>query len=512
MRVVTGTQMKKIDMAAIEILGIKGINLMEQAGHGVYEEIMTTLGVSSEPLVVIVCGAGNNGGDGYVAARYLNRAGVKACIYSTVDIEDLTGDARETYLDCLGLPIKIMSLHKGIDSKEGLAAFMSLSDDLGKGTVIVDAILGTGINRQVDGITKLTIDMINRCGKTIIAIDSPSGIGTDDGQVYGCAVKADTTVTFQAPKLGCVIYPGAEFTGKLVIKDIGIPESLVMSMSDDIALIEQSDIVALIKKRDKTLHKGDFGKVLIIAGSKGMAGAAALCARAALRTGAGLVRIAVTPEILDIIQILVPEATCIMREQAAGVFKNYDAIVIGPGLSLEPDAIALLMKIIVEYNGILIIDADGLNAIEDLALLRQSTSSLILTPHPGEAGRLLGCSTAQINAERLSSAKQLAKISGASVVLKGAASLVAFPDGKIYINNTGNPGMATAGSGDVLSGIIAALAAQGIPWEHAAQTGVYLHGQAGDIMAEQIGEYGLVASDLTIGIAHAINEIIKNQK
>ncbi len=511
MRVVTGTQMKQIDMAAIEGLGIKGKDLMERAGHGVYEEAMTALGGSSEPLVVIVCGAGNNGGDGYVAARYLNRAGVKTCIYTTVDMEDLKGDIRENYLDCIGLPIKIMSLHKGIDLDEGLAAFMSLSDDLGKGTVIVDAILGTGVNRQVGGIIKLTIDMINRCGKTVIAVDIPSGIGADDGRVYGCAVKADTTVTFQAPKLGCVIYPGAEFTGKLVIKDIGIPESLVLSMSDDIALIEQSTVSSLIKKRDKTFHKGDFGKVLIIAGSKGMAGAAALCARAALRTGAGLVRVAVTPEILYIIQVLVPEATCIMREQAAEVFEDYDAIVIGPGLSIEADSRALLMKIIAEYNGILIIDADGLNAIEDLALLRQSKSSLILTPHPGEAGKLLGCSTAQINADRLNSAKQLADISGACIVLKGAASLVTFPDGKIFINTTGNPGMATAGSGDVLSGIIAALAAQGIPWEHAAQTGVYLHGQAGDIMAEQIGEYGLVASDLTIGIAHAIYEIIKNQ-
>lgn len=503
--------MKQIDQAAMETLGIKGIELMETAGHAVYEEVMGLISESRDPMVVIVCGAGNNGGDGYVTARYLNRAKIKICIYSTVNPKNLSGDIRENYLACNGLPIKITSLHQGISSEEGLSAFAALSEDLSNGTIILDAILGTGVNRQVDGLEKLTIEMINKCRKTVVAVDIPSGIGADDGEVYGCAVRATTTVTFQAPKLGCVIYPGADYAGSLVIKDIGIPETLVLAMSEEIYLMEKAYVAALIKKRSRTLHKGDLGKVLVIAGKRGMAGAAALCARAALRTGAGLVRIAVTEEILDVIQILVPEATCVMREDCIETIEGYDAVVIGPGLGTDVYVKALIMNIISKFSGIVVIDADGLNVLENLAVLRQAKSRIILTPHPSEAGRLLGCSARQVNERRMDSVRRLSVESGAAVVLKGAASLVALPDGKIYINNTGNPGMATAGSGDVLSGIIAALAAQGIGWEHAAQTGVYLHGIAGDIMAGQIGEYGLVASDLTVGAALAINSIVSDQ-
>ena len=508
MKAVTGSQMKKIDEAAIEILGIPGLELMENAGNAVYEEIMTALDDPTGSRVVLVCGAGNNGGDGYVIARYLNMAGVKVCLYSTVNPEGLTGDARANYLEAKTLPIKIIGLFEGIASDDGLAAFSEFSQDLTGAALVVDAILGTGVNREVKDIAKLTIDLINKSGKTVIAVDVPSGIGADDARVYGSAIKADITVALQAPKLGCLIYPGADYTGNLIVRAVGIPESLVNAMSAPLFITEKSDITAVLKKRSRNLHKGDFGKVLIIAGSSGMAGAGALCARAALRTGAGLVRLAVTEDCLAVMQMLVPEATCILRENCLAGIEAYDAVILGPGLGTDAAVKTLLLAVLNKYDGVLVLDADGLNAISDLSVLRHTKAKLILTPHPGEAGRLLGLGALEINAHRLESVQRLAQETDAAVVLKGAASLTALPDGSTWINNTGNPGMATAGSGDVLSGIIGALAAQGVNWDQAAQAGVYLHGMAGDIMVEQIGEYGLVASDLTVGAALAINAIV----
>lgn len=278
-------------------------------------------------------------------------------------------------------------------------------------------------------------------------------------------------------------------------------------------LITKSYVNTLIKKRDRDLHKGDCGKILIYAGSKGMAGAAVLCARAALRTGAGLVRVSVPEELFPILQIGIPEATCLSRERLLEDLMQYTAIVIGPGLGVDAKDGVLIKKILRATDKPVVLDADGLNLLKgELDVMKEARAKLILTPHPGEAARLLERKTAEINRDRLKSAMELASRTGSITVLKGAGSVVATPEGKTYINTTGNPGMATGGSGDVLSGIIAALAGQGLNRESAATAGVYLHGLAGDLAADQMGEYGLIATDIADMAALAINSILKTRE
>lgn len=278
-------------------------------------------------------------------------------------------------------------------------------------------------------------------------------------------------------------------------------------------LITQSYVNTFIKKRERDIHKGNCGKVLILAGSKGMAGAAVLCARAALRTGAGLVRVSIPEELFPILQIGVPEATCITRECVFEDLMQYSAIAIGPGLGDETKNGNLIKKIIHMTDKPVVIDADGLNLLrDDLDLMRNAKAKLIITPHPGEAARLTGRNAADINRDRLGSARGLAAVTGSITVLKGAGSVVATPEGKTYINTTGNPGMATGGSGDVLTGVIAALAGQGLSPEAAATAGVFLHGLAGDMASEQTGEYGLIASDIANMVALAIQSILESRE
>lgn len=278
----------------------------------------------------------------------------------------------------------------------------------------------------------------------------------------------------------------------------------------DYGLITQSYVNTFIKKRERDIHKGNCGKVLVFAGSKGMAGAAVLCARAALRTGAGLVRVSVPEELFPILQVGVPEATCMTRDRLFEDLMQYSAIAIGPGLGDEIKNGNLIKKIINTTDKPVVIDADGLNLLqEDPGIMRQAKAKLIITPHPGEAARLLKRKTAEINENRLESARGLAAVTGAVTVLKGADSVVATPEGKTYINTTGNPGMATGGSGDVLTGVIAALAGQGLEPEAAAASGVYLHGLAGDLASDRVGEYGLIASDIADMVAIAVKSILE---
>ncbi|MEL7654835.1 MAG: NAD(P)H-hydrate dehydratase [Bacillota bacterium] len=278
-------------------------------------------------------------------------------------------------------------------------------------------------------------------------------------------------------------------------------------------LITQSYVNTFIQKRKKDIHKGNCGRVLIFAGSKGMAGAAVLCARAALRTGAGLVRISIPEELFPILQIGVPEATCITRERLFEDLMQYSAIAIGPGLGDDKQNGILIKEILAKTDKPVVLDADGLNLMQDdLTVMKIARAKLIITPHPGEAARLLGCSTVEINMDRLGAARELATVTGAVTVLKGAKSVVATPEGKTYINTTGNPGMATGGSGDVLTGVIAALAGQGLDLEAATAAGVFLHGMAGDMASVQMGEYGLIASDIANMVALAIKKTLDAQE
>lgn len=275
-------------------------------------------------------------------------------------------------------------------------------------------------------------------------------------------------------------------------------------------LITSAYVNTFIKKRERDIHKGNCGKVLVVAGSKGMAGAAVLCARAALRTGAGLVRVSIPDELFPIVQIGVPEATCITRERIFEDLMQYSVIAVGPGLGVDAENGRMIKKILYMTDKPVVLDADGLNALKDeLDTMKNSRAKLIITPHPGEAARLLDQKTSEVNGDRLASARGLAAATGAITVLKGAGSIVATPEGKTYINTTGNPGMATGGSGDVLTGVIAALAGQGLDPEAAAAAGVYLHGLAGDIASDQMGEYGLIASDIANMVALAVKSILE---
>ena len=291
-----------------------------------------------------------------------------------------------------------------------------------------------------------------------------------------------------------------------------IPEGKIKKMKKD-SLITQTYVNTFIQKRKKDIHKGNCGRVLIFAGSKGMAGAAVLCARAALRAGAGLVRISVSEELFPILQIGVPEATCIARERLFEDLMQYSAIAIGPGLGDDAQNSILIKELLEKTDKPVVLDADGLNLMQNnLVWMKNARAKLIITPHPGEAARLLDCSTTDINRDRLESARELATITGAITVLKGAGSVVATPEGKTYINTTGNPGMATGGSGDVLTGVIAALAGQGLDPEAATAAGVFLHGMAGDLASEEKGEYGLIASDIANMVALAIKKTLDAQE
>lgn len=485
MKVLTGKQMKNIENFAFEKLGFKSEKLMFLAASGIFDEVLKKIESlnkqNNEISVVVVSGTGNNGQDGIVLSSMLLENGIHTQVYSISEI--------------------------GKSNKPEVLS--KIKEDIKNADIVIDGIFGTGLSREVNGLALILIEMINGFSKYTISIDIPSGISSEDGQVLGQAVFANHTITFQCPKLGCLIFPGAEHIGKLTIHDIGLPYDLINEMSDEYYYIEQNMIKSVLTKRKKNSHKGNFGKVLIVAGSKGMAGAAALCAKAALRSGTGLVRISCNDDILGVVQTLTPEATCISRDETVKVCNEYDSIVIGPGIGINEENKKLLFQVLNKYQGNLILDADAITLIKDnIEKLKKSKANIIITPHEGEASRILGIDYKEINKDRIKACAELVKVTGATVVLKGSITLVGTKDGKVYFNSIGNPGMATAGSGDVLSGIIASFAAQGISWDKTAQASVYIHGLAGDIVASKVGEYGLISSDLPLAIGIAIKDLI----
>lgn len=485
MKVLTGKQMKDIENLAFEKLGFKSEELMLLAASSLYVEVLKKMESlnkqNSEINIVIVCGKGNNGQDGIVLSSMLLKKGINNLVYSISEMEKTTKP-------------EILS---------------KIKEDIKNADIVIDGIFGTGISREVSGLALILIELINSFSKYTISIDIPSGISSENGQILGQAIFANHTITFQCPKLGCLLFPGAEHVGKLTIYDIGLPDDLINEMSDEYYYIEQNIVKSELPRRKKNSHKGSFGKVLIVAGSKGMAGAAALCAKAALRAGAGLVRISCIDDILNIVQTLTPEATCISRDETVNVCSEYDSIVIGPGIGINEENQKLIFQVIDRYKGNLILDADALTLIKDnIENLKNSKANIIITPHEGEAARILGLDSKEINENRIKACNKLVEITGATVVLKGSITLVGSKDGKVYFNSTGNPGMATAGSGDVLAGIIASLAAQGIPPDKVALVSVFIHGLAGDIMSCKVGEYGLISSDLPLAIGIAIKDVI----
>jgi len=514
LRIVTAEEMKALDQAAIEEYGIPGLVLMENAGHHVVEVVKQVLGDVRDKVVTIFIGKGNNGGDGLVIARHLLNMGAEIKLLALGNVEEITGDAAVNLEIWRKQGQKIYSIHRG--DGINIVRLILLNTDL-----IVDAIYGTGLRGKVPEKVGRIIEVLNSSGKPIVAVDVPSGLEASNGKVDGPCIQAAHTVTFGLPKLGLILEPGAGYVGRLHIADISIPSVLVEKKGPLRYLITPELVREWLPPRPTGAHKGTFGRVLIVAGSRGMTGAACLAGEASLRAGAGLVTVAVPETLHDIVEMKLTEVMtaplpddgkgCLCGEAGQAILsllENKDVLVIGPGLSSEPGVAALVKELLPSIGVTSVLDADALNALAGAGeLLRKIQAPVIITPHPGEMARLVGTSIGEIQGDRLTTVSKAALDWDAVVLLKGARTVVADPGGAIYINPTGNPGMATAGSGDVLAGTIAALAGQGLDPSRAAAAGAYLHGLAGDLAAREKGMMGLVAGDLVLTLPEAIRNL-----
>jgi NAD(P)H-hydrate epimerase len=427
--------------------------------------------------------------------------------------DEIKGDAR-TNLDLLAdTPVLFCPKQGGLDR---------YASTLREATVLVDALLGTGLSSKVKGIYAEAIDLINNSGKPVIAVDIPSGIDAATGKVLGCAVKADSTVTFALAKCGHVLYPGAEYTGKLSIVDIGIPAEIT-DVAEGYEFLDAAAVGPLLRKRSRWAHKGGSGHCLIVAGSTGKTGAAAMAANSAVRAGAGLVSLAVPASLNAVLEVKTTEAMTVpIPDNNCGLFgvkafnpillaaMGKDAVALGPGISLNPGIVKLVKNLLKKVSQPLVIDADGLNVIaeEPDVLLGKKSAKVILTPHPGEMGRLAALSVAEVESDRIGVARAFAVKYQVYLILKGARTVVAAPDGAVAINGSGNPGMASGGMGDVLTGVLTALLAQGYEPMTACKLGVFLHGYAADLVGADKGEIGISAVDVQERLPYAIKEIM----
>lgn len=514
MRVVTAHTMQEIDKQAIKDHGIPGLRLMEAAGRSCVDEIIAEFGLKGR--CVIMAGKGNNGGDGYVIARLLGQKGWSVKVIILADRDQINGDAAVNLEKLQGAVINYCT-------HEGQLSALHM-EEIFQADVIVDALLGTGLRSNVNGVYLEAIDLMNASGRPVVAVDIPSGIHGTTGRVLGEAVRAYITVTFAFAKLGHVLYPGAEHTGRLVVADVGIPASL-METASGYDFLNTDTMRPMLRRRDRLAHKGHYGHCLILAGSTGMTGSAALAANSAVRAGAGLVTLGVAESIHHILEIKTTEAmTFPLPDSGSGhltssafpaiekLMAGKDAVAIGPGFGRRPGTYALVQNLMETVSLPLVIDADGLNALaEDITILkRKKSKQVILTPHPGEMSRLLGTSIPDVEAIRISVAQEFARSNGVYLVLKGARTIIASPTGTAAINGSGNPGMATGGMGDVLTGIIVSLLGQGyVAWD-ACRLGVFLHGFAADMVAEEMGEIGINASDVLEKLPYAYNKLLKN--
>ncbi|VBB05814.1 atp-dependent (s)-nad(p)h-hydrate dehydratase [Lucifera butyrica] len=519
MKVATAREMREIDRKTIEEYGIPGVVLMENAGMQVVNCIENILESLVEQKICIFAGTGNNGGDGYVAARHLYNRGANVKVFLIGEKEAVSGDAR-LHLDILsrmGINVQEVAGERDWNKVKIATAFAAC---------LVDGLLGTGFRGEMTGAMATAAGIINGAGKTVVSIDIPSGVDADTGQVRSLAVCATYTVTFGLPKPGLFLYPGASHVGEMVIADIGIPKPLLNDTQLRQNAITAGGVKKLLPQRRPDAHKGMSGRVLLVAGSEGFTGAAFLAASGSLRGGAGLVTLAIAAGLHDIMEIKLtevmtrplPEADrgTMGREAVPSVgaweFEN-DVLAIGPGLGRHTDTLQAVREIIGAAEKPLVIDADALTALAgQVELLTETKALSIITPHPGEMARLTGLTVEEINQDRIDIARRSSQKWESIVVLKGARTIVAFPDGEIYINPTGNAGMATGGTGDVLTGLIAALIAQGLSSHDAAIAGVYVHGMAGDIAARRMGLIGLTAADLLPAIPVAIDAIQNETK
>lgn len=505
MKILTSEQMRNIDARATEKFGIPSMVLMENAAIAVAEALIDHYPEAAR--VAIFCGTGNNGGDGFAAARHLFARGIDVSVHLIGDRSRISGDALTNLQSCDRLGVAIASIET--DKQLELAISEASRSD-----VVVDAILGTGLEAAASGIRGEAIVALCSLSKPIIAVDLPSGLDASRAAVPGPAVEAAVTVTFAAPKVAHIFSPAADYCGEIVVADISIPDEAMEAEGVALSLTTPSDVLPFYAPRASETHKGTWGHVAILAGSAGRSGAAILAARGALRTGAGLVTVltdAETARIVDSVSIeSMSRAIDPERDSIAEVLELInakDAALVGPGLADEELAWAFVREVLPGITVPLVIDASALNAWPGRIEKLEGSAPRVLTPHPGELGRLLGKSTGEIVADRIGSATEAAKRSGCVVVLKGHQTLIASPDGKVRVNPTGNPGMATGGMGDVLGGMIATLLGQGHDAADAAAAAVWLHGYAADQLAEETSDIGLAALDLAESIPSAIGRL-----
>ena len=508
MRVVTSAQIAELDRRATEQYGIPVTKLMDNAGRRVAQVARELLRVRGGPVVVLT-GMGNNGGDGLVAARYLAGKGIPVTVLLIGPESEYTGEAQRTLREARAAGVEV----RAPEDTSGLRA------SLASASLIIDALFGTGFRGPARGLAAELIQAADVSKTPILAVDVPSGLNSDTGVPEGSAIRATATVTMGLPKVGLLLYPGAELAGTIYVADIGYPSTLTEDPSLRTHLVNGEMVRAVIPRRPSESHKGTFGRTLIVAGSVGFTGAPVLASLGALRVGAGLVTLAVPRAVYPIVASHVLEAMPVPLEDDRGALAESalarveelaalsDVVAVGPGLSTTPGVRGVVQGLL-RSGKPLVIDADGLNVLAGRAeILREAVAPVVITPHPGELARLLGKETADILNDRLGEARAASARLRCVVVLKSAGSIVATPDGEAFITRTGNPGMATGGMGDVLTGAIASLIGQGAAPVDAAWAGAYLHGLAADVLAGEMGMVGMLASEVAGRLPVAIRRI-----
>lgn len=509
--VVTAEQMRAIDRWAIDEVGIPGVVLMENAGTTIVRRLLEIFPDLASKKIIIFCGKGNNGGDGFVMARHLSLLGANVTVLLAGVMADLNGDAKTNALSVRNLEIPIHELNT-----ENIDKF---DHKLRHSDIIVDALFGTGLSKPAMGFMETVINKINQHEKYTVSVDINSGIDSDSGKLIGPYVFSDLTFALASMKKSHLLHPAAGAMKKVELLDIGIPDTY--EQNSQTHLLEEKDVKKIFPSRQQDSHKGSYGHVLVLAGSTGKAGAAGLTALAALRSGCGLCTLAL-PETcqkafelhpMEVMTVPLPETpsgtlSLKAKEPILKLLEGKSAVAMGPGLTTDPETVSLIGEILPFIDCPLILDADAINALEKNIDWLDSLKSVVLTPHPKEMSRLTGLPTQEIQENRIRVTTEFAQKHSLILLLKGSPSLIGMPDGNVYINPTGNPGMATGGSGDVLTGIIAGLAAQNISLQNAALAGAYIHGYSGDIFSENESQTNLIAGDLLRSLPDALKRVL----
>ena len=513
MFLVTAQEMRELDRLTIEKYGVPSLTLMERAGRKIARVITERFAQAAKTGVLIVAGKGNNGGDGFVVARLLQQQQIPCEVALLARKDEVSADSAHNLKAFLELKGKITEISADRPSV--------LTDQIiGKG-LLVDAILGTGMKNEVRGLYAEAITRLNESKLPIVAVDIPSGLDSERGTPLGVAVKASRTVALGYAKVGEVIYPGLDYAGDLVVSEIGIDPRAIKEVAPKTELLDEEGVARLIPIRKPDSHKGTYGHVLVMAGSRGKTGAAILASRAAMRSGAGLVTLAAPRSLNNIFAAALIEVMTELLSETADdetdvltgdewrrLLERKSAMLFGPGIGVTDATRNNLRWLLRNLELPWVIDADGLNNLSlDLVRLRGAKTPPVLTPHPGEMARLIDKDTATVNDDRIGVARAFASEHRCYLVLKGARSVIATPEGKVFINPTGNPGMASGGMGDALAGILTALLGQKLSAENALKLGVYLHGFAGDRVAARQGQIGLIASDIVEELPSAARDL-----